>query len=57
VLHLVDAIGQSEQVWGKERVVAWLMREQRASGAIDPRLVTFTPGLLGALRSISSGRH
>jgi len=48
-VHLVDAMGNSEHLWGKERVVASLMRVQRASGVLEPRLVTFTPGLLGAM--------
>lgn len=46
VAHLVDAMGGSDRLWGKERVVALLMREQRASGRIEPMLVTFSPGLL-----------
>ena len=43
VAHLLDAMGGSDRLWGKERVVAFLMREQRASGCIDPLLVTFSP--------------
>jgi glycosyltransferase involved in cell wall biosynthesis len=43
VVHLVDAMGQTEHLWGKERVVHQLMCEQRASGAVDPQLVTFRP--------------
>jgi glycosyltransferase involved in cell wall biosynthesis len=46
VVHLVDAMGGSDHLWGKERVVALLMREQRASGLVEPSLVTFAPGLL-----------
>lgn len=44
--HLVDAMGSSEHLWGKERVIATLMREQRASGLVAPMLVTFSPGVL-----------
>jgi glycosyltransferase involved in cell wall biosynthesis len=47
VVHVVDAMGGHDNLWGKEKVVALLMREQRASGRIDPELVTFSPGLLG----------
>jgi glycosyltransferase involved in cell wall biosynthesis len=46
VVHLVDAMS-SDHLWGKERVVALLMREQRASGRVDPMLVTFSPTKLG----------
>jgi glycosyltransferase involved in cell wall biosynthesis len=46
VAHLVDAMGGSDHLWGKERVVALLMREQRASGRVEPQLITFSPGLL-----------
>jgi glycosyltransferase involved in cell wall biosynthesis len=44
--HVVDALDVSGQLWGKERVVAQLMREQRASGRVIPRLITFGPGRL-----------
>jgi glycosyltransferase involved in cell wall biosynthesis len=47
VAHLVDAMGDSEHLWGKERVVALLMREQRASARVEPQLITFSPGKLG----------
>jgi glycosyltransferase involved in cell wall biosynthesis len=46
VVHLVDAMSGGDYLWGKERVVALLMREQRASGRVDPALVTFAPGKL-----------
>lgn len=46
VLHLVDAAGGAEHLWGKERAVLWLMRAQRASGEVDPRLATFAPNRL-----------
>jgi glycosyltransferase involved in cell wall biosynthesis len=39
-------MGSGEQLWGKERVIALLMREQRASGRIDPMLVAFSAGKL-----------
>jgi glycosyltransferase involved in cell wall biosynthesis len=45
-VHLVDAMSGGDYLWGKERVVALLMREQRASGCVDPSLVTFAPGKL-----------
>lgn len=46
VAHLVDAMGGTEHLWGKERVVELLMREQRASGLVDPILITFSPSVL-----------
>ncbi|MBX9656259.1 hypothetical protein K2Y11_21795, partial [bacterium] len=46
VVHLVDAAGGSDQLWGKERVVAWLMQAQSASGEIRPYLRTLTEKLL-----------
>ena len=49
VMHLVDAMGGANRFWGKESVVAMLMREQRTSGDIDPILVTFAPNHLGAM--------
>lgn len=39
-------MGGSQHLWGKERVVAQLMHEQRSSGAVVPRLATFAPGSL-----------
>ncbi len=39
--------GGNRYLWGKERVVALLMREQRASGNVEPSLVTFSPSELG----------
>ena len=65
VAHLVDAMdGGSRQLWGKERVVALLMREQRASGLVEPSLVTFSPSELGHVLAAEgfpvatlSGRH
>ena len=49
VAHLVDAMGGSEHLWGKEQVVTFLMRGQRASGLVDPTLVRFSPGFLADL--------
>jgi glycosyltransferase involved in cell wall biosynthesis len=46
VAHLVDAMGGSGHLWGKERVVALLMREQQASGTVEPMLITFSPSTL-----------
>jgi glycosyltransferase involved in cell wall biosynthesis len=43
VVHLVGAMGGADHFWGKESVVAMLMREQRASDIIDPVLITFAP--------------
>ncbi len=46
VVHFVDSAGATDRLWGKENVIVALMEAQRASGQIDPELVTFTPGLL-----------
>jgi glycosyltransferase involved in cell wall biosynthesis len=46
LIHLVDSAGAADRLWGKENVIVSLMQAQRASGRIDPELVTFTPGLL-----------
>jgi len=46
VWHLVDAMGDGEELWGKERVVAAVLLAQRAEGACDARLICFTPGAL-----------
>ena len=51
VIHLVDAAGGADQLWGKERVVAWLMEAQAASGDVLPRLRTLTPKLLTEVAS------
>jgi glycosyltransferase involved in cell wall biosynthesis len=42
-MHVVESAGGSEHLWGKENVVSSLMEAQRASGAVEPELVTFTP--------------
>jgi glycosyltransferase involved in cell wall biosynthesis len=47
VIHLVDPA--AGHLWGKARVILWLMEAQRASKLIDPRLVTFTPSRLSAM--------
>lgn len=49
VLHLLDAMGGGEHLWGKERVVLSLIVEQRRSGLVDPQVATFVPSLLGKL--------
>ncbi|GAC1492552.1 MAG: glycosyltransferase [Vulcanimicrobiaceae bacterium] len=41
--------GAGTGLWGKERLVEGLMLAQRASGDVDPRLVTFTPCSLADL--------
>jgi glycosyltransferase involved in cell wall biosynthesis len=46
VVHLLDAMGGEEALWGKERVVQALMRIQRESGRIAPELACFTAGRL-----------
>ena len=61
VVHLVDAT--SGCLWGKERVILWLMEAQRSSKEIDPKLVTFCPSRLSAMAaengfvSLSLDRH
>jgi glycosyltransferase involved in cell wall biosynthesis len=46
VLHLVEAMGGSAHLWGKERVIHWLMQAQRAHG-LEAELIAFSPALLG----------
>jgi glycosyltransferase involved in cell wall biosynthesis len=46
VWHLVDAMGDAGELWGKERTVAEILLAQRAGGARDARLICFTPGAL-----------
>jgi glycosyltransferase involved in cell wall biosynthesis len=46
VIHFTDPAGATDRLWGKENVIVSLMEAQRASGLVDPELVTFTPGLL-----------
>ena len=38
VMHLVEASGGGEVMYGKERVIHWLMRAQRDAGDVDARL-------------------
>ena len=47
VIHLVDPA--AGHLWGKSRVILWLMEAQRASKLIEPMLVTFTPTRLSAM--------
>lgn len=55
VVHLVSAMDAGESVlWGKERVIATLMRAQFESGLIRPELVTFSPCRL-AQHALSEG--
>lgn len=55
VVHLVSAMDAGEGVlWGKERVIATLMRAQFESGVIRPELVTFSPCRL-AQHALSEG--
>ena len=46
VMHLVESSGGGEVMYGKERVIHWLMRAQRARGAVKPRLAVLSPCLL-----------
>lgn len=46
VIHFTDSAGGNGHLWGKENVIVELMKIQRASGIVEPELVTFTPGLL-----------
>ncbi len=39
-------MGGATHVWGKERVIHWLMQAQRASGLLEPELVAFAPALV-----------
>jgi glycosyltransferase involved in cell wall biosynthesis len=54
VVHLVEAMGGSEHLWGKERAIEALMIAQRAGGVVAPALVTFSPSLL-AKRATEDG--
>ena len=47
VIHLVDA--PASYMWGKARVVLWLMEAQRSSKLIDPKLVTFSPSRMSTM--------
>lgn len=54
VVHVLEAYAAAGSgLWGKERVVEALMVAQRASGAVAPRAVTFTPcSLAGRLTQL-----
>ena len=49
-------MGGSQHIWGKERVIQLLMRQQRDSGTIVPSLVTFSSGALNEAMS-AEGFH
>jgi len=42
-MHLVEASGGGDVMFGKERVIHWLMRAQRDGGDVRPRLAVFAP--------------
>ena len=46
VMHLVEASGGGNVMYGKERVIHWLMRAQRSAGDIATRLAVFAPCIL-----------
>lgn len=48
VMHLVEAAGGGEVMYGKERVIHWLMRAQRAAGDVETRLAVLAPCSLAA---------
>lgn len=48
VMHLVEASGGGEVMFGKERVIHWLMRAQRDAGDVDARLAVLAPCSLAA---------
>ena len=50
---MVDAAGGTDQLWGKERVVEWLMESQAASGDVVPLLRTLTPKRLTEVASLA----
>jgi glycosyltransferase involved in cell wall biosynthesis len=50
VIHIVNAMnGSRNELWGKERVIAALMRAQYESGEVVPSLITFSPCRLADL--------
>ena len=51
MVHLVDP--SSNHLWGKSRVVLWLMEAQRSSQKIEPKLVTFSPCRLSSIAADS----
>jgi glycosyltransferase involved in cell wall biosynthesis len=46
VIHLTESSGGIEFMFGKERVIHWLMRAQAESGLVSPALAVFSPTLL-----------
>lgn len=48
VMHLVEASGGGEVMFGKERVIHWLMRAQRDAGDVATRLAVLAPCSLAA---------
>jgi glycosyltransferase involved in cell wall biosynthesis len=46
VMHLVEASGGGDVMYGKERVIHWLMRAQRGAGDVATRLAVFAPCVL-----------
>src|SRR6202030_3608879 len=44
VWHLVDAMGSGEELWGKERIIIEVIRTQRRTTRVEPRLICFTAG-------------
>jgi len=48
VMHLVEASGGGEVMYGKERVIHWLMRAQRDAGDVEARLAVLAPCSLAA---------
>jgi glycosyltransferase involved in cell wall biosynthesis len=49
VWHLVDAMGDADELWGKERVIAEIVLAQRGAGHVDPRVICFTRSGLSRL--------
>ncbi len=46
----------SGYLWGKEKVIAQLMRDQRANGRVDPYLITFAPGRFSSVMAAEGFR-
>ena len=46
VMHLVEASGGGSVMYGKERVIHWLMRAQREAGDVTARLAVLAPCVL-----------
>jgi glycosyltransferase involved in cell wall biosynthesis len=43
VMHVVDLSDGNDRLFGKAKMILWLMREQRRSGKVAPRLATLCP--------------